>query len=457
MERFDLSYRIAELRDGGRGYETSLIAQLVPDVRPDPIPEWAAGPADGDEQQTQICQIVEAKNKQSAAAEGLFYQLIVRLHKYSLGRANHEKSVHWQRGLVLDDDFNGRALLEHAGNDIRITVRAPYPEGFLGGLTREVKWLVENFWAGLRCEVMVPCIEPCGKREPGTGLFEVQKLIESKKRNRPEYPCPDCDEWQSIDRLLRNVPAARRTPAEELLAGLVTIKAELSGVRDLLIDQREVTVGRFDKLDTGTQRILSKVDDAFAGLMQTLIDEAKDGPRLFSFQPVDPGFFDRPGWISRKFRLTLWCEHSRLPLPALNGADDRRGVYDLDLPREWFVKAAPFFRVLTGTLSLLLPVASAATKMALDDSSYKRIEKELDFGLKSIESVIKGGEKTGSWLGHSDAPDLESGDAIRGRGAILRELHSVLKEKDPSYGGLVRVRNKRREFLWVHPQFEKEY
>jgi len=40
---------------------------------------------------------------------------------------------------------------------------------------------------------------------------------------------------------------------------------------------------------------------------------------------------------------------------------------------------------------------------------------------------------------------------------VLRQLHAWLKEKDPSFGKLVRVQNKRQEFLWVHPQFEKEY
>ena len=48
-------------------------------------------------------------------------------------------------------------------------------------------------------------------------------------------------------------------------------------------------------------------------------------------------------------------------------------------------------------------------------------------------------------------------EAIRAQGAVLRQLHAWLKEKDPSFGGLVRVQNKRQEFLWVHPQFEKEY
>ena len=542
MERFDLSYRVVVLGDEGQQDYASLIPNLVPDIRPYPMPSWPDKAASGDEEQSQICRIAEMRSGQTAAAEGLFFQLIVRLHKYSLGRANYAESVHWQRGLVLGDDYGARALVEHVGNDVRITVRSPYPERFLAALTYEVKWLVENFWEGLRCDVMVPCLNPT----PCSGLFEVRKLIENKKRNRPEQPCPVCNMWQSIELLLHNAPAARPSPLEELLANSAEVTRLLTEVhlqlraqpltgpqyrvlqeallsafstnelrtmlkfrldwdlnqiaggsndREIVsnlirwADSRGETIslllaarqenpgnpqlarvageldwpqtgttpimGRFDKLDVSTQRILSQVDAAFTGLMQTLNDEAKDGPRLFSFQPVDAGFLKK--WTTRKFQLTLWCEHSRLPLPALNGEGDQRGVNELNLPHEWFVKAAPFFKVLTTTLSLVLPVASSATKLLMDDDSYKRIEKELDLGQKSIEAVLKGGEKLGGWLGHSDAPDLEHGDAIRAQGSILRELHALLKKQDPSFGGLVRVQNKRQEFLWVHPQFEKEY
>jgi hypothetical protein len=129
----------------------------------------------------------------------------------------------------------------------------------------------------------------------------------------------------------------------------------------------------------------------------------------------------------------------------------------LNLPREWFTRAAPFFKVVTSALSLVLPVASAATKLVLDDAAYKRIDKELDLGQKSIESVLKGGEKAETWLSRSDAPDLEYGESIHAQGGVLRELHAFLKEKDLSFGGLIKVRNKRQEFLWVHPQFEAEY
>ena len=473
MERFDISYKVAiptEAQDAigfwqraGRLlgvtkhsrdsvsalHYTSLIAQLVPDIRPDPIPGWYAEAAAGDQEQSQICRITETKNGQSAAAEGLFFQLIVRLHKYSLGRLNYADSAHWQRGLVLEDDYGARALLEHVANDVRIAVRSPYPERFLSALTYEVKWLVENFWAGLRCDIMVPCLNA----DPCTGLFEVSKLIENKKRNRPEQPCPVCNEWQDIEVLLHNAPAARPNPLNELLANSETTIKMLTDVRIQLGQQ----VGRFDSLEASSRELISKVEAAYTGLMRTLVDEAKEGPRLFSFEAVEPGFFDRPSWISSKFRITLWCEHSRLPLPILNGKKDKRGVYELTMPREWVVRAAPFLKVMAGALSLIAPVAASATKLMLDDVSYKEIEKQLDLSQKSLEFAVKGGQGAGSWLSWADTPDLDQTEVMRAQGAVLRQLHAWLKEQDPSFGGLVRVQNKRQEFLWVHQQFEQEY
>ncbi len=459
MERFDLSYRIALDPAAGSSGDTSLIAQLVPD-NPERVPDWEAQPGAGDVQQVQICRIVDEKHGRSETAEGLFYQLIVRLHKYSLGRRNYSDSVHWQHGLMLDDDYNGRALLDQLGNDVRITVRAAYPERFLSVLTSEVKWLVATFWKGLRCEVMVPCIEPCGKGEPGLGLFEVQKLIAFKKQGMTKFPCltSGCSQLQDIDWLLRNEPSVQRTSVGEMLAERFDeMRSQLTAIREQLKQHDREELTRFEALDRNDRRILSQVDDAFTALMQALTDEAKDGPRLFSLEPVAPGFFDRPAWLSEKFRLTLWCEHSRLPLPQLNGGEDRRGVYDLTLAREWLVKAAPLLKVLTGTLSLALPIAASATKLLMDDQAYARIEKGLDFGQRCFDSVLVGAREAGSWLERRDAPDWPHGEMMRAQGAILRELHVLLKEKDPGFGGLARVQNKQREFLWVHPQFAGEY
>jgi aromatic ring-cleaving dioxygenase len=201
---------------------------------------------------------------------------------------------------------------------------------------------------------------------------------------------------------------------------------------------------------------MSQVDRQFADTMKMLTDEAKDGPRLFSFKPMKTGFLDRPKWTHTKFQLTLWCEHSRLPLPALNPNDKQKGVYEFSIRNEQFAKVVPYLKIVTGILSLVLPVAASASKIILDETAYKVIENQLDLGQKSIESISKGSEIIGSST-KSDASDLAQGEAIRAQGSILRELHALLKEKDPSFGGLVRVQNQRREFLWVHPDFVKEY
>jgi len=459
MERFDLSYRV--VLDPAKTSNTSLIAQLVPDIRPQSklTANWGEQAAAGDREQVQICRIVDNRG-QFAVAEGLFYQLIVRLHKYSLGRFNYENSIHWQRGLMLDNDYNGRALLEYIDTDVKITVRAAYPERFLSYLTEEIKSLVENFWEGLRCNVMVPCIMPCGMNEPGNGLFEVEKLIESKKKNRDDFPCPisGCGEWQNIDRLLNNAPIAQ--PSAQIL-----LNAKLTDVQDTLaqVIRQEISAKdgrdqeRYDQLTKKQLATMSQVDQQFADTMKMLTDEAKDGPRLFSFKPMKTGFLDPPKWTHTKFQLTLWCEHSRLPLPALNPNDKQKGVYEFTIRNEQFAKVVPYLKIVTGILSLVLPVAASATKLILDETAYKVIEEQLDLGQKSIESISKGSDLAIDSSNNSDAPDFAQGEAIRGQGSILRELHALLKEKDPSFGGLVRVQNQRREFLWVHPDFVDEY
>jgi hypothetical protein len=274
------------------------------------------------------------------------------------------------------------------------------------------------------------------------------------------FPClvSGCSQLQDIDVLLSNAPSAQRPSIEILLAqNFDDLRARVNIVSGQVAQLGHEERDRFRVLHTNGRQILSRVEDAYTGLMQALTDEAKEGPRLFSFEPVDPGFFDKPKWVSAKFRLTLWCEHSRLPLPALNGKDDPRGVYELDLPRQWVVKSMPYVKFLSGLLSLVAPVAAAAPKLELDESAYKSIEKQLEFGEKSLESALKGSEKAEDWASEGDNLHLDEGRAISAQGAVLRQLHAWLKEKGPSFGGLVRVQNRRQEFLWVHPKFEGEY
>jgi hypothetical protein len=215
--------------------------------------------------------------------------------------------------------------------------------------------------------------------------------------------------------------------------------------------------GKLDEVDINTRRVLSQIDKSYTDLLQVLTDEAKEGPRLFSLVPVDRGNFNPKKWVRTKCRLTLWCEHSRKPLPELNKNDEKKGIYEIELDREWFKKAAPYLKLMTGTLSLVLPIVTSSVKLTLDDTGYKTIEEELDFSKSVIDSAIGETAKIGEFIGAADTTSIEHGEAIRAQGATLRELHALLKAKDPGFGGLIRVMNKRQEFLWVHPQFEKEY
>ena len=70
---------------------------------------------------------------------------------------------------------------------------------------------------------------------------------------------------------------------------------------------------------------------------------------------------------------------------------------------------------------------------------------------------MSGTEQVVDWLDGGEEAEFERGKLIRAQGSVLRELHALLKAKDPGYGGLVSVQNKRREFRWVHERFVSEY
>ncbi|MFT5465988.1 MAG: GTPase SAR1 family protein [Verrucomicrobiales bacterium] len=437
MERFDLSYRVAMAKAGAP--DTSLIAQLVPGGRPDGWKkDWPDKQPKADAERRQICRIIDAETGRTTEVEGLLYRLIVRLHRYSLGRSDYDKSRHWKTGMILDDDFNGRAFVEDIAGDIHVTVRAAYPDRFLGNVCGEIDWLVNSFWKGLDCRQSVPCESPC------KGLHEIRALVETKREGIPKVRCGVCEKFYEIDSLL-----AAATPKPSFEETLEKIQANVE-----IIKQGVAAAG------ADLKKLISLADEEFTALMTALTDPAKEGPRLFSFEPVDQKSWDPRKWVSEKFRLILWCEHARLPLthPKLDG--DEAQVYEIKLTREWVAKAAPYLKFLSGALSLALPVANAGAKLAMNAADYKGIENQLGFGKACAEGFLKGADKVGDWLtSDSGDTDIRTRPARLAEGAELRELHGLLKARDKksSFGGLARVQNKRREFLWVHPQFVDEY
>jgi internalin A len=263
------------------------------------------------------------------------------------------------------------------------------------------------------------------------------------------FPCnvSDCNQAHDISRLLQNAPIARRPSMESLLTeGFGDMRSRLDELR-----QQNIV------MDQNLRRIMSQVEDAFRGLMHTITDEGKEGPRLFSLEPVDHSAFNPNGWVKKKFRVTLWCEHTRLPLPLLNKGNNKEGMYEFEVTRAWFAAAAPFLKALTGTLSLVLPVAASAAKLAIDEVTYKGLEKQLGLGKSCAEAMVNATGKVTEWVSEDEGLETELNGVIHAEGAVLRQFQAWIKKEDPGFGDLRKVLNKQKEFLWVHRDFEKEY
>jgi len=356
MERFDISYRVAlpgredrEPEDSGM----SLVGQLVPATPAGLEESWAQTLPPGRSELTQVVEVVDTRG-QPAAAEGLIYQLIVRLHRFSLGRTDYRRGVHWSAGMVLDDRFNGTALLKVEGSRLEVRVRAAYPSFLLHQLIEEIRWLVERFWKGLESRRKVPCPRDC------PGLFDLEHLLESKELGRSEHPCPRCGKWQSIDALLLGFARPAFQHFEQV---------------DMLIQEMRLlsatTKAGFNKVSGEVEAVLSRADEQFQFLLRTQDDEAENGPRLFTLQPADTSW-RKPGWVKQRFVVTLFCEHSRLPVHVL-GDDPKAGVYEIEMPRIWVVTAAPVIKLAAAVLSVALPAARAMAQVQLGEAMWKKI------------------------------------------------------------------------------------
>ncbi|HUA27987.1 MAG TPA: COR domain-containing protein [Streptosporangiaceae bacterium] len=450
MERFDISYQVIDR--SGRGEPTSLIAQLVPAGRPD-LAAWD-GYHPEFETRTQICEIVEARSDVPAIPEGLMYQLIVRFHRFSLGRDDYRKSVHWQAGIILDDDYNGRAIIIVERNRVQVKVRAPYPQFLLHRITQDIRDHVQAFWKGLEVRVMVPCDSEC-EDVPGTGLFDVAKLIHSREWGREEYPCSRCPKWQNIDRLLLGTPRVPPTDEDRLVRAVREAMApEFSGMLSRISASGRLAEGAVNRQATEIKRAISQTEERYRNLILALDDEAREGPRLFSLVPLKPSLL-HPGIAMYSVRLTLWCEHSRLPVHVLNAGRPPTGIYEIDVPREWLVKAAPWIRVTSILVRNLLPVSLDGLKISLPHRDWRALADQLQLAEDSLDALtgIPADSLPDDQQPAGLAPD---GPDFRLDGSLLRTVHAFLREKDPSFAGLERVRDRDR-YRWVHPGFVSYY
>lgn len=427
MAQYELLYRVPDLE----GEPTYLIAQLVPTSQPDLSSVWTNFSAF--ESFLREVEVFERVDNTPASPFGLMERLIVRLHRLSLGRDDVRDSLHWRRGVALQDRNANRALVRLLGTSLVVDVRGPFPAALGWLVVNEVRDLVDisGVWEGLSTRVFVRCPNGLCPTEPvGRGRFNGDKLIQGLAQGltRVQCPRPDCDAVLDVHRILNS--AGELGDRSERLERAID---EAEGRILASIHSMRVAASH----DTQElRRELSMVDFYLQSVTVSLADVAADGPRLFSVSRVDKSILN-PQITHIQLRITLWCEYSRLPVPWLSPG---KGEYSLTVPRDWLVKAAPTLRGISRVLRLATPF------LPLPDLGFSEAEQEHLAGLfGEIES-----------LASSEGIEGEAAPFPAGfEEADIRTLQQYVREKDPSWGGLVRVREPSGRYVWMHPRFKQ--
>ncbi|MCG2785759.1 MAG: leucine-rich repeat domain-containing protein [Anaerolineae bacterium] len=401
MEKYDVSYR---LPDG----KASLVAQHVPQVRPELpwLPEQ--DPPEALRRIAMICAMEEDP-------PGLVPWMIVRTHDYSTELTNATGSIHrlhWQKGMFLNHGAHGQAMLEKRDREFHVYTQADWPEYFMNVIQHTLQKLITDNWPGMegRYRFMVPCPEMIGG-QPCKGRFPIHTLRQWLAEGDTTARCQDCSKRQSIAELLFGF---EERPVDVQLR---EIKEQLAG------------------LD-------SRIANYFMAMMHAIADEAKDGPRLFTFRSREAGLSPQQ-LLGRPLNLQLWCEAEGCQHPII---EDGKGLYPIDQPHDWVVKIAPYANFALKVLATVAPIAGPAINTV--------------FGPKTTEAwkIADQLSLAGAIIGKLPAK-LETPDRNLAPGKMLSEpersgilaLHRFLNEKDPTQDrlGLQRVPTYTGDYRWL--------
>jgi hypothetical protein len=397
MEKYDVSYRLPDDR------HASLVAQHVPQVRPELpwLPE--ENPPANLRRIAMICAMEEDP-------PGLVPWMIVRTHDYSVEQGKHH--LHWQKGMFLNHGSHGQAMLEQRGREFHIYTQAAWPEYFLNVLQHTLQKLIDDNWPGLkdRYGFMVPCPEILNG-QPCKGRFKIQALRQFLAEGDSTVRCQECSCKLSI---------------VELLFGFEE--------RDMSVQLREIK----EQL-TGMD---SRIANYFMATLRAIADEAKDGPRLFTFRSREAGITWKQ-LISRPLELQLWCEAEGCQHPVV---ETGKGVYPITQPYEWIVQIAPYANFALKLLATVVPIAAPAinTFFGTNTTETWKIADQLDLA-KAIIGELPDEIKT---------PDraLAPGHMLNEpeRSGILA-LRRFLEKVDPTQAklGLHRVTTYTGDYRWL--------
>jgi hypothetical protein len=205
--------------------------------------------------------------------------------------------------------------------------------------------------------------------------------------------------------------------------------------------------------NSSTARLRTQIEEQTQLYLRLFADDAVTGPRLFTVESNDTGA--RVGKLAKRhLRVVLWCEHSRLPVHLLDQVPGR-GVYTIEMDREWLVKARPWLGLAAQVLRLGADFIPAILKVNLDETQWQSLENRLSLAETTVKELAAAGAGLAD-NAETGAPITSGGSMAEPTRGQLQALHALLNEQDPDFAGLQRVRDRDR-FLWVHPRFAHHY
>ncbi len=198
------------------------------------------------------------------------------------------------------------------------------------------------------------------------------------------------------------------------------------------------------KLDLGFTELLetvegleSQIANSVMVIMKAIASEAKEGPRLFTIEPV-AGNWNR--WIDEQYRLHLWCEAEDCQHKVREAG---KGVYEFKMTQEWVQHLAPYVKLVATMLKTVLPVAGPAANLLFGAEMMTGIKDQLDL-MKGISGALL---------------DQQVAEPFRERRGILTEpersgvraLHAFLRHADPLNErlGLHRIPTYTGDYRWL--------
>ena len=410
MEKYDVSYRLDS-------QEASLIAQHVPQIRPE-LPWQTDSPLKkGERVISMVCMMDDAP-------VGLVPRMIVRAQDYAHESEDSQgvsHRLHWQKGMFLEHNNHGTALLELRDREFHMQIRAAYPPYFGNVLRETLLKLITDTWKGLKYHFAVPCPMP-NDDKPCDGRFNIDSLQEFLADGDSTIRCQDCRSKVDIAPLLLGFEVVDR---QELL---MEIK-----------DKMESSFG-------GIQKNLAKQNSLIANYVRTMMkamaSESKDGPRLFTIEPVD-GKWEL---TKKKYKLQLWCEAEGCKHPV---QDEGVGSYEYTVSADWLQNMAPALNLSAKVLKIAVAMAApgAGVFMGADALKDLGVESHLDLIKVSTDRWLKGDDNINEDIFHRDGPVSEH------ERAGIRQLHSFLQKHDPNHKrlGLQKVQTYTGDYQWLCP------